>query len=122
MPAFLTSILGLPKWVRYGGAIIAAALLLWGLKAIYDHSVISKHDAKLDAEISSKALDAERTANANDEQRREEDEAASAKTTEAMKNAEAENPDAARNAAGPVTRSVTDSLRDRAAKNSGSSR
>lgn len=41
-----------PKNARayaWGVVLLAAALLLWGAKALYDHSIVSAHDAKIEA-------------------------------------------------------------------------
>lgn len=45
----IAKFLGVPKFVVWGGLVIIAIGLFFGAKALYDHSIISAHDTKIEA-------------------------------------------------------------------------
>lgn len=46
----LATMLGVPKFVVWGGIVLLAIGLFFGAKALYDHSIIDAHDTKVNLE------------------------------------------------------------------------
>ena len=94
------------------GAIIialalAAAFLWWNNGRLRDNL----HEVREERDLAITALTAERRANEGDAKRQAERETRSTQSREAMRRAEDQNPDAARAAAGPVSRAAAERLR-----------
>jgi hypothetical protein len=106
----------LPKWAHYVMAGIGAALLMLAYINHRENAAVRADREQAAAEAATKALDAERGANKADEAIQADNRAADKSTREAIDNATAENPEAAGAPAGPVTRTVIDRLRERAAR------
>lgn len=69
----LAAMLGVSKGVIYAGLIVLAIAAFFGAKALYDHSVISGHDAKVEASAAKADRKADEAATARaeaDQQRR----------------------------------------------------
>lgn len=109
------AITGAPKWLRYGSAALAAALLLWGAWsvwiAIHDRSIVREHEAEQRAVVTERVLESERSANRNDERRRVVREAQIDDLERAREEATTEQPDETSLPAGPAVRAVLECLR-----------
>jgi hypothetical protein len=86
---------------------LACAVLWWRL----DATAGKLRDVRAERDLAITALTAERRANEADAKRQAEREARSNQSREAMRHAEDQNPDAARAAAGPVSRAAAERLR-----------
>jgi hypothetical protein len=107
---------GLPRWAHYALAGIGAALLALAYINYREDAAVSADREKAIAEAATKALDAERAANRKDEAIQADNKADDQETREAIQDAKQSNPDEAGAPAGPVTRTVIDRLRERAAR------
>jgi flagellar biosynthesis/type III secretory pathway M-ring protein FliF/YscJ len=120
MIALLATFASIPKPVKIALAAIAGALALWGMAALYinhrENAAVRADREQAAAEAATKALDAERGANRKDEAIQAANQDDDDETREAITDATAENPEAAGAPAGPVTRTVIDRLRERAAR------
>ena len=108
----LAMLLGVPNWVKIAAGVL---VLILGLITLHRCSVSDavKADRKAaQAEVTEKALSAERAANSADATRQAEIQANDATTRKAMNDAVAKNPETV--PAGPVSRAVADSLRRKA--------
>lgn len=47
--------LALPRWVKGAIGGVVLLLALWGAKALYDRSVVSDHETKMQAQVQTKA-------------------------------------------------------------------
>lgn len=94
------------------GTFVALVLAIAApVKCAYDARVISRHDAKQQAEMDRAALAAERAANANDAARDKEFATSQADLTEGMNHARANDPAHGASPIGPVSQSYFDRLR-----------
>ncbi len=116
MASVITYILNAPRWVHYGiAAALAVAAFLWWLDSYGDKRVATA-EAETAVKVIAASQAANDKANANDAVRQFDNALASERTRKALSDAEAAHSDSARLPAGPVSRAVTDSLRDRSAK------
>ncbi|WP_137681176.1 hypothetical protein [Aurantiacibacter suaedae] len=115
----LADLLGVPRWLVLAAAV---AVLVGGsalLVRCHDRGVIDGHEKARSARQARAASEADRTAIANDAQRAQVRAADSHKMREAIDHAEAIDPQAVRQPAGPAVRAAADSLRDRAERSGG---
>lgn len=108
----------LPRWAR-GAILLAVALaafLIW--LGLHDRAVIERHDNKRAAEVSKRTLQAERTANSNEQVRRVERDKQAKDLETAINEAVRENPDETSRPVGPAVRAALRELREAAARNS----
>ncbi len=101
------------KMAKIVGGVAFAVLLVGGLfiaKAIYDHNLISNHDAARSAQIANDTLEADRVAGAASYNRTAEFEATQDKIANAAAEARAADPVNAAKPVGPVSQSYYDTL------------
>lgn len=112
------AVTGLPKWLRYGIAVVVGALLIWGGWNLWlwqhDKGVIEQDRADTRAKVNETMLDAEREANRKDEARRVVRERQTDELETAREEAIKESPDETSDIAGPATRAVLRELRRQA--------
>lgn len=108
-----------PRWAQ-GLVLIAVGILVWqAWLYFHDKGVIEDHEAEVTAEVSETTLEAERTANRNDEGRRVIREIHTRELVQAREDAIHESPDETDAVAGPAVRAVLRELRTQADQDSG---
>jgi hypothetical protein len=101
------------KPVLYAVLLALAVAAFFGAKAIYDHNLVSSHDAKQEAKATKATLKRERAANADEDRGEQHDEEQAAQLETEVQNAIQTHPVEARRSSGPASNAALGELRGR---------
>ena len=116
----LATILAIPRWVHIAAGILALCLAALTLHKCSVRDAVKSDRAATQAQVTTKALSAERAANASDATRQADIQANDQSTRKAINDAVSAHPETV--PAGVATRAAADSLRARSTGGSASTR